>query len=200
MSIKYEIQSIKNAQGTGEERHFARIFEYEPMTDRQLAKKIQASCSLTEGDIAATLSALRETMIYELSHGNRFFLPGIGYFSLSAEMNFPKDKPIEKVRGNNICVRNIKFRPEASMLQEIKGAVRFERADYSTQSKKYTEEEMLEKIKTYFATSPYINRRIMELTFGLRQSAALKWLQHFTKAGILLKEGARNSPVYFLNK
>lgn len=27
MSIKYEIQSIKNSQGTGKEQHFARIFE-----------------------------------------------------------------------------------------------------------------------------------------------------------------------------
>lgn len=36
--------------------------------------------------------------------------------------------------------------------------------------------------------------------FGLRQSAALKCLKHFTEIGILKKEGARNSPVYFLNK
>lgn len=36
MSIKYEILSIKNSQGTSEERNFARIFEYEPMVAKQL--------------------------------------------------------------------------------------------------------------------------------------------------------------------
>lgn len=36
MSIKYEIQSIKNSQGTGKEQHFVRIFEDAPMSAQQL--------------------------------------------------------------------------------------------------------------------------------------------------------------------
>ena len=199
MSIKYEIHSIKNSQGTGEERNFARIFEHEPMTAEQLKNHIQDSCSLTKGDIEATLSALREHMIHELSHGNRFYIPSIGYFSLSVDLDMPEDKPIDKVRGDYISVRNIKFRPDAAMLQEVKRHVHFERADFSSKSSKYTEEEMLEKIKAFLATNICINRRDMELQFGLRQGTALKWLKHFTQTGDLRKEGARNSPVYFLN-
>ena len=162
MSIKYEIHSIKNSQGTGEERNFARIFEHEPMTAEQLKSHIQDSCSLTKGDIEATLSALREHMIHELSHGNRFYIPSIGYFSLSVDLDMPEDKPIDKVRGDYISVRNIKFRPDAAMLQEIKSNVRFERADFSSKSSKYTEEEMLSKIKAFLATNVYLgnpNRR-----------------------------------------
>lgn len=200
MSIKYEIHSIKNSQGTGEERNFARIFEREPMTAEQLKSHIQASCSLTKGDIEATLSALREYMIHELSHGNRFYIPSIGYFSLSVDLDMPEDKPIEKVRGDYISVRNIKFRPDASMLQEVKNNVRFERADFSSKSNKYTEDEIWEKIKAFLAVNHCINRRDMELQFGLRQSAALKWLKHFVEKGVLKKDGARNSPVYFLNE
>ena len=200
MSIKYEIHSIKNSQGTGEERSFARIFEHEPMTAKQLKSHIQASCSLTEGDIEATLSALRDQMIHELSHGRRFYIPSIGYFSLSVDLDMPDDKPIDKVRADYISVRNIKFRPDASMLQELKSNVRFERADFSSKSCQYTEEEMLEKIRAFLSVNHCINRRDMELHFGLRQSAALKWLKHFTETGVLKKEGARNSPVYFLNE
>lgn len=200
MSIKYEIHSIKNSQGTGEERSFARIFEHEPMTAKQLKSHIQASCSLTEGDIEATLSALRDNMIHELSHGRRFYIPSIGYFSLSVDLDVPDDKTIDKVRADYISVRNIKFRPDASMLHEVKSNVRFERADFSSKSCQYTEEEMLEKIRTFLSVCHCINRRDMELHFGLRQSAALKWLKHFTEAGVLKKEGARNSPVYFLNE
>ena len=200
MSIKYEIQSIKNSQGSGEERHFARIFEREPMTAEQLKSRIQASCTLTKGDIEATLSALREQMIHELSQGHRFYIPSIGYFSLSADLDMPDDKPIDKVRGDYISVRNIKFRPDAAMLHEVRGNVRFERATFSSESSLYTEEVLLAKIKEYLSTNHYINRRIMERQFALRESAALRWLRHFTATGVLKKEGARNAPVYFLAK
>lgn len=198
MSIKYEIQSIKNSQGTGEERHFARIFEGIPMSAEQLESHIQTSCSLTKGDVEATLSALRENMIRELSQGNRFYIPTIGYFSLSVDLDMPKDKPVDKARADYISVRNIKFRPDASMLKKVKMNTRFERAKFSTKSKATTEEIMLEKIKEYLSTNSCINRRTMETLFGLRQNAALKWLKHFTEIGVLRKEGAVNSPVYFL--
>ena len=199
MSIKYEIQSINNSQGTGEERHFARIFEGIPMSAKQLESQIQSSSSLTKGDVEAALSALRDYMIRELSQGNRFYIPSIGYFSLSVDLDMPKDKPVDKARSEYISVRNIKFRPDSSMLQEVKMNVRFERARFSTKSRVFTEEEMLKKIKEYLSTNSCINRRAMEISFGLRQNAALKWLKHFTEIGVLKKGGARNSPVYFMN-
>lgn len=170
------------------------------MSAQQLESYIQSSCSLTKGDVEATLSALRECMIQHLSHGNRFYIPSIGYFSLSVNLNMPEDKPIDKARADYISVRNINFRPDASMLQEVKRNVHFERAKFSTKSKEHTEEMMLEKIKEYLSTNICINRRAMEIHFGLRQNSALKWLKHFTEIGVLRKEGARNSPVYFMNK
>ena len=136
MSIKYEIHSIKNSQGTGEERNFARIFEHGPLTAKQLKSRIHASCSLTEGDVEATLSALRGHMMHELSHGNRFYIPSIGYFSLSVDLDMPEDKPIDKVCGDYISVHNIKFRPDAVMLQEVKSNVNFERATFSSKPQK----------------------------------------------------------------
>lgn len=200
MSIKYEIHSIKNSKGTGEEQEFVRIFENPSQTDQQLENHIQDNCSLTKGDVRATLIALRDSMIHELSHGNRFHIPEIGYFSLAVDLDMPDDKPMDNVRGDYISVRNIKFRPDAELLSEVKGNARFERAKFSSKSRQYTEEELLARIKEYLAANNCITRRDLELNFGLRQSAALKCLKHFTEIGILKKEGARNSPVYFLNK
>ena len=200
MSIKYEIHSIKNSKGTGEEQEFVRIFENPSQTDLQLENHIQDNCSLTKGDVRATLIALRDSMIHELSHGNRFHIPEIGYFSLAVDLDMPDDKHMEKVRGDYISVRNIKFRPEAELLNEVKSNARFERAKFSSKSRQYTEEELLSRIREYLAANNCITRRDLELNFGLRQSAALKCLKHFTEIGILKKEGARNSPVYFLNK
>lgn len=198
MSIKYEIHSIKNSQGTGEERYFARIFEHEPMDAKHLKRHMQASNSLAEGSIEAVLTALREHMIHELSNGNRFYIPSIGYFSLSVDLDMPEEKSIDKVRGDYISVRNIKFRPDAAMLKEVRSNARFERAGFSSKSSEYTEQEMLDRIREFFAVNHCITRRDLETEFGLRQSAALKWLRHFVETGVLKKEGARNSPVYFL--
>lgn len=111
----------------------------------------------------------------------------------------PDGKSVDKARGDYISVRNIKFRPDSSLLQEVKTKAHFERAQFSTKSKVFTEDEMLEKIKEYLSTNSYINRRVMETQFGLRQNIALKWLKHFTEIGVLRKEGERNSPIYFLN-
>ena len=96
MSIKYEIQSIKNSQSTGKDRHFARIYEGAPMSASQLESSIESSCSLTKGDVESALSALREQMLSELSQGNRFYIPNIGYFSLSVDLDMPDGKSLTK--------------------------------------------------------------------------------------------------------
>lgn len=200
MSIKYEIHTIENSQGTGEPRHYVQLFEQEPLAQRQLEERIQASCTLTVGDIEATLSALRATMIHELAHGRRFHIPTIGYFSLSADLDMPEGKPIDKVRADYISVRGIRFRPDASVLREVRSGASFERATFTTRSRQYDEDELWQKVKSHIAADGYITRRDMELFFGLRQYMALKWLKHFTATGRLRKRGARNSPVYFLGE
>ena len=199
MSIKYEIHTIKNSQGTGEDRHYAHIFEGRPLSDNELESNIQDSCSLTKSDVRATLSALHEHIINELSKGNRVHIPSIGYFSLSVDLNSPDGKPVEKARADYISVRNINFRPEASVLQHVRSHARFERANFTTKSRQHTETALWNGVKTFLSTHHCINRRDMELQFGLRQNAALKWLRHFTETGVLKKEGARNSPVYYLS-
>ncbi len=200
MSIKYEVQSIKNAQGSGDVRLYVRIHENPPMEKKSFFSHMQAASSLPEGGVAASLAALRDNMIHELARGNRFYIPSIGHFSLSVDLDMPGDKPASKARGEYISVRNIKFRPDASMLRTVKNGAHFERSSFTTKSNEYTEEDMLAKIKEYLATNKCINRREMERLFGLRQNTALKWLKHFTQTGALRKDGVWNSPVYFLNE
>lgn len=196
MNIKYEIHSIKNSNGKGEERHYAHLHEGTAMNADQLESHIEESCSLTKSDMEATLSALRAAMIRELSQGKRFHLPSIGSFSLSVDLNLPEGKPIEKMRGDYISVRNLNFRPDTSMLREIKNNARFERADVSTKSNHYTEEYILKRMKEFFTTHAYITRRDIESLFGFRRSYATKWLKHFRECGVLKQSGPVNSAVY----
>lgn len=197
MSIKYEIQSIKNSKGSGKEQTFVRIFENAPKTDHQLECHMQSIGALTEGAVQTVLATLRDSMADELAHGNRFHIPGVGYFSLAVDLDMPDDKAIDKVRGDYISVRNIKFRPDAKLLAWVKGRARFERAAFSSKSRQYADDELLDKIKEFIALNNCITRRDLEQHFGLRQTAALKCLRHFTETGELKKGGAANSPVYF---
>lgn len=142
----------------------------------------------------ATLSALRECMVQHLSHGNRFYIRSIGYFLLLINLNMPEDK----ASADYISVRNIISAPMLPCCK-VKRNVHFERAKFSTKSREHTEEMMLEGIKEYLSINICTNHRAMEKHFGLRQNSALKWLKHFTEIGVLRKEGARNSPVYFMN-
>lgn len=119
MSIKYEIHGIKNAKGEGKEQKYVHLFAREPQSDCALEDDIQASCSLTKADVRAAFSALRDYMVRALASGSRFHIPGVGYFSLSVGLDAPDDLPSDKMRADYIRLRNIRFRPERSLLGEV---------------------------------------------------------------------------------
>lgn len=192
MSIKYEIHGIKNAKGDGKEQKYVHLFAHEPQSDHALEDDIQASCSLTKADVRAAFSALRDHMVRALASGSRFHLPGVGYFSLSVGLDAPDDK----MRADYIRLRNIRFRPERSLLNEVGSGVSFERAGFSSRSRQYTEEQLLSLLRHYFATHICLTRRDLQRVAGLRESAAKKWLQHLTATGVLQKDGVNNAPVY----
>ncbi len=197
MSIKYEILPIRNAQGKGEDRHYARILTNSPMTSHEIEDYIQSSCSLTKGDVRAALSALRELMLQKLVSGSRFCIPEIGYFSLAVKLNLPEGTPIGKVRGDHIRVRNINFRPAETLLHEICDSVHFEKEKSPKNTEPYTEESLWEELTEYLAANGYITRRTMQLHFAMRQYTAQRWLSHFTDKGLLKKVGTEQSPLYF---
>ena len=196
MSIKYEIHGIKNAKGEGKEQKYVHLFAHEPQSDHALEEDIQANCSLTKADVRAAFCALRDYMVRALSGGSRFHIPGVGYFSLSVGLDAPDDLPSDKMRADYIRLRNIRFRPERSLLSEVGSGVSFERAGFSSRSRQYTEEQLLSLLRHYFATNTCLTRRDLQRMASLRDSAAKKWLQHLTATGVLQKDGASNAPVY----
>lgn len=198
MSIKYEIHSICNAEGKGVSRDYVRIFDQKAMDDRELAEKIQSSCSLTVGDVLAAMATIRHYMEEELPRGNRFHIPDVGYFSLAVKARQKREDADPKVRGSDIAVRTIKFKPDASLLAAVKRDAKFEKAAFSSKSAAYSEDELEQLVRAFLATNRCITRRDMEVEYKLRGAAARKWLALFTARGWLKKGGARNSPVYFL--
>ena len=198
MELKYDIYTLRNSQGTGEDRQYVRIVQHEPMSEKALQERIQNRCSLTKGDVAAVLAELHDIAVQEFSEGRRFYIPEIGYFSLSASLEMPEENPDKKVTGKEVRITGINFRPEAQLLQEVQRKAHFVRSRYTTQSTPYTEEKLLAKIQEYLKSNRYITARIMRYQFGLTQYTTQKWLKHFCEKGILVKDGTPRSPIYFL--
>lgn len=198
MELKYDIYTLCNSQGTGNDRQYVRIIQHEPMSEKTLQERIQSRCSLTKGDVAAVLAELHEIAVQEFSEGRRFYIPEMGYFSLSASLEMPQANPDKKITGKEVRITGINFRPEAKLMQEVQRNVHFVRAACNSQSSFYTEENLLAKIKEYLKDNRYITARIMRYQFGLTRYTTEKWLKYFCANGILVKEGTPRMPIYFL--
>ena len=190
MELKYDIYTIS--------RQYVRIIQHEPMSEKALQERIQNRCSLTKGDVAAVLAELHDIAVQEFSEGRRFYIPEIGYFSLSASLEMSEDKPNKKITGKDVRITGINFRPEAKLLQEVQRQAHVVRSKYTSQSAPYTEEKLLAKIQEYLKTNRYITASIIRFQFGLTQYTTQKWLKHFCEKGILVKDGTPRSPIYFL--
>lgn len=197
MEIKYEIHNIENSQGTGEQRVFIQLRNNPAMTIEELAKEIQEACTVTPSDVKAVMAEICHIAIRELSNGNRFYLPEIGYLSLSVGNTPPALKPNGKITGKDIYLRNINFKPEKKFLSEVQKKVRFVKSDYTTLSAKYTEKKLWSKVEDYLSSHRYITRRDMRSEFGLSDYKAKQWLNRFVEGGKLTNEGTRHQPLYF---
>lgn len=153
MELKYDIYMLNNAQGTGEKRQYIRIVQHEPMTEKQLQEKIQSRCSLTKGDVAAVLAELHDLMVEEFSLGRRFYIPEIGYFSMSASLEMPEENPDKKITGKEVRITGINFRPEGKLMEEVQRNVHFVRSRYSNQSTNTPRKSYWRKSRSIFKES-----------------------------------------------
>jgi predicted histone-like DNA-binding protein len=73
-----------------------------------LAKEINIRCSLSEGDVLASLRELSNLLRQELASGNNVYLEGIGTFSLSASsegFDTPEECTPSKIRPRRVCFK-----------------------------------------------------------------------------------------------
>lgn len=198
MNLKYNVYSLNNSQGTGKNIQYVRLIQDEPLTAKQLQQKIQDRCSLTRGDVVAVLSELHDMAIHEFQMGHRFYIPGLGYFSMSASLEMPEDNPDKKITGKEVQLTGINFRPEAGFLQELQQGLHYVRSQQPNQSVEYTADALLAKVKEYLHYHSYITARVLRLEFGLTQYMTNKWLRYFCDCGSLVKQGTAHSPIYVL--
>lgn len=199
MDLKYDVYTITNAEGSGEERKYVRLKQHEAMTAHELEATIQQRCTLTKGDVAAVFSELHDIVVTEFSMGRRVYVPQLGYFSLAVNLEMPEENPDKKITGKEVRLRGINFRPEAGLLQEIERNIHFVRSEYSSRSNFFTEEKLWARLQEFFKENRYLTVSLMRMKFGLTRHMAQKWIDYFIAKGLLIKDGTPRSPIYFLN-
>ena len=161
MDLKYDIYTIKNSQGTGENRQYVRLVQHEPIDRQGVGSSHSESVLAHQGDVAAVLRELHDICVQEFTMGRRVHIPELGYFSLSASLEMPEEQPDRKITGKEVRLAGINFRPESSLMYEVERGMHFIRSEYTTQSSQYTEEKLLEKIKEYLEENRFITTRAL---------------------------------------
>lgn len=196
MAIKIDIHTIKNAEGQGENRDYVKVLPQPVRTPQELEQEIQHSCTLTPSDIRAVLTSLRDIVARDLAERGAFHIPEIGYLSLQVTNSYPKDADMSKLKGNYVGVRNVLFRPEASLLRQVRHDARFQRLKGTTKSRQWTEAELRKAITNYLGSHPYITVRILRQELQLSDYLARQCLRRLVDDGLLTCQGSRNSYFY----
>ena len=158
-----------------------------------IAREIQSSTALTDGDVKAALSALSTVVKRHLSEGKSVHLDGFGHFKVS--LRCTKRMTDETVNGKHVQVSGVSFRPERAMLRDLQDCS-MKRTKAILQSKEVSEGELLTMLKEYFATNAYLRRTQFQHMTHLTKWMACRKLSEFVSQGVLRKEGPRNAPLY----
>lgn len=82
MDLKYDVYTITNAEGSGEERKYVRLKQHEAMTASELEATIQQRCTLTKGDVAAVFTELHDMLLVSSRWGAGFMFLNWDIFRL----------------------------------------------------------------------------------------------------------------------
>ena len=82
MDLKYDVYTITNAEGSGEERKYVRLKQHEAMTASELEATIQQRCTLTKGDVQQCSQNFMTLWLVSSRWGAGFMFPNWDIFRL----------------------------------------------------------------------------------------------------------------------
>lgn len=195
MAVEYDLyQTPVPGNRAQEERYHARVVNRKTTDTAQLAKEIQSRCSLTAGDVKATLEELSQVIAEKLSNGERVHIKGLGYFQMALQCP-PVGNPKE-IRAESIRFKSVSFRPEIELKNTL-AATAFQRASVKRHSKKLSDREIDNMLAELFAANEYITRAELQQKCQCTRTEAIRRINLLLNAGKLVRKGYKNAPIYF---
>ena len=196
---RFEVRSLKNVDGKGKTRKYVHLQQYEAKNEKQVLESMRNGNTFTRGTAEDVLSALRDFFVEEMRYGRRVYIPGIGYFSLTAGVKEPITGAPGDVTGDDVRITGINFRPESNLLHDIGKKMHFVWADYGKSSLPYQgPDEVLKRVKEFLETNDSVTVSSFSVFAGLTKHATRRYLKYFCEKGIMVKVGSDRSPVYML--
>ncbi len=194
MSILYDFYTNPVPNGSNRKpRLHARVQTTGTTTTQRLAEYIKETTSLSTADVKAALDALAEAISFELSFGQRVYLEGLGYFSLT--LTCPAIESSREIRAESVKVKNIVFRPDVDWKKRFRNAS-LEKARDKNHSLRYSEIEIDGLLTGHFLDRPYITAREFCRLCGFTQSTGGRKIKEMIKAGKLRRLGYGNAVMY----
>ncbi len=194
MNAQYDFFPTPQPKGSNKKRFHARLVIDRHITTDDVVKLISTRCSLSPGDVKATLTELSEVLEWEISRGNSVCLEGIGTFRGSAKS--PSVRSVKEIRAESIRFGGIVYRPDTRLEKRLKG-MRFQKVETSHRSKLLSDVEIDGLLADYFQDHESITTRAMSALCGLRLSTALRRLKQRVAEGRLRHPGYRQAPFYY---
>ena len=123
MAITYAVKKVKNPNGIEGTNYFhGQAIKTGELTMDKLARRINNSTTVTQGDCYAVLKSMKEHIIEALTEGQVVVLDDLGRFQVtlqgkcySQDMMAASDfSPSAMIRGHKIV-----FRPDAALKKEV---------------------------------------------------------------------------------
>ncbi len=194
MNAQYDFFPTPQPKGSNKKRFHARLVVGEHVTTDEVVKLISTRCSLSQGDVRATLTELSEVLEWEIKDGNSVCLDGIGTFRGSAKS--PSVRSVKEIRAESIRFGGIVYRPDTRLEKRLMG-MKFQKAASSHRSELLTDVEIDGLLADYFQDHESITTRAMSALCGLRLSTALRRLKQRVAEGRLRHPGYRQAPFYY---
>lgn len=163
---------------------------------KRISRNIQQATSLTPGDVAATIIALKEEIAQELKMGNNVHIPGLGYFSLSIRGDIYEDPRSHRYRLRNAAVRTVRFRPDIEFLKELCDT-EFENMTYKTGTSAVPTTEAIDAaLERLFADGGVFTVSDLRHSLHLSQSYAYTLAARLEAEGKIVNVGTRHRKLY----
>lgn len=159
-----------------------------------LRRRIQERCSLTETDVIAVLDAIFHVMGEELANGRQVHLDGIGYFRpcLTCTEQVTVDT---KRKATKVKLKSIQFRADQALKNEF-GILKVKSLKGELNFKQLTNDEIDQRLTTYFQTHPFMRRCDFQNLCGMPRSTAMRHIRRLRNEGKLKNEGGSMQPIY----
>lgn len=194
MPIRYDFyESPVPDSSERETRLHARVISTDTVDTEYLAGIIEQGTSMTVGDVKSVITSLTYQIIEHLLEGNRVYINGLGYLSLT--LSCPLVSSDKEIRAESIKFKSVKFRPDVSMKSRLEGA-EFKRVKVKNHSAKLSEDEIDEILRTHFKARPYISRSEFQGLCGFTRTSALRKINELIGKGKLKLGGLEYFPVY----